>query len=117
VLEAVPAGFPGLGAVEHENADVAHRTKVIEASGEDLGVDGTLTVSCIEARGVDSNDLAGDGRVGQRRSNAAENHDPEIGPTAAGEIDREHGHIPEGTAGSGRCGAKNHERGDGFALI
>jgi len=103
VLEAVFGGFPCLGTVEHKNADVAHRAKVIEASGEnfriDLGVDGTLIMSGIKAGGIESNDLAGDGRGGQRRSSAAENHDAEIGPTAAGEIDRKHGHISESTAG------------------
>ena len=105
VLEAVGAGFPCLGTVEHKNADVAHRAKVIEASGENLGVDGSLIANCIEAGRMERKDFAGDGRVGQRRSSAAENHDPEIGPTAEGEIDREYGHSSEGTAGRGCCGA------------
>ena len=102
VLEAVFGGFPCLGTVEHENAYVAHRAKMIEASGENLGVDGTLIVNGIEAGWTERNDLAGDGRVGQRRGSAAENHDAQIGPAAAGEIDREHGHVLEGTAGWGR---------------
>jgi hypothetical protein len=117
VLEAVFGGFPCLGTVEHENADAAHRAKVIEASGQDLRVDGSLIVNCIKAWGTERNDFASDGRGGQRRSSTAENHDAQIGPTAEGEIDREHGHISEGTAGPGRCGAKNLGRRDEFALI
>jgi len=87
---------------------------VIEATGENLGFDGTSIVSCIEARGMERKNLAGDGRVRQRRSSAAENYDAQIGPTAASEIDREHGHISEGTAAAGRCGAENPMRGEGL---
>jgi hypothetical protein len=102
VLEAVFGGFPCLGTVEHENADAAHSAKVIEASGENLGVDGSLSMSCVQAWGTKRKDLAGDRRAGQRRNSAAENHDAEIGPTAEGEIDREHGHISESTAARAR---------------
>jgi hypothetical protein len=75
---------------------------VIEASGENLGVDGTSIVNCIEAGGLERDDLAGDERAGQRRSGAAENYYAQIGPTAAGEIDREDGHSSEGTAARSR---------------
>jgi hypothetical protein len=75
---------------------------VIEASGENLGVDGSLSMSCVQAWGTKRKDLAGDRRAGQRRNSAAEDHDAEIGPTAEGEIDREHGHISESTAARAR---------------
>jgi uncharacterized low-complexity protein len=90
---------------------------MIEASGEDLGVDGTVVFRDAGPGRAEWKNFAGDGRVGQRRESAAENHDTQIGPTAEGEIDREYGHISEGTAGRGRCGAKNSGRSDGFGLI
>ena len=41
VLEAVVARLPGLRAVEDNDADVADIAEVVEAAGEDIGVDGT----------------------------------------------------------------------------
>ena len=87
------------------------------AQGAVSGVDGSVVLRHVKRGRVERKDLAGDGSGGQARRSAAENHDAQIGPTAAGEIDREHGHISEGTAGPGRCGAKNSGRSDGIALI
>ena len=58
VLEAVGSRLPGLGSVKQENANAAHGAEMIEAAGENFGIDGRLIERWIEAGGLEGNDLA-----------------------------------------------------------
>ncbi len=101
VVETVGLRLPGLRAIEHDEADAAGDAKMIEPSGEDVGVDGANRL----AGGDGGNDLAGDGAsrgIGSGGcckpefcwggAGAIEDDDADIGPAAEGEIYGEDGH-------------------------
>src|SRR6202000_60183 len=59
VSQAVAFGFPGLGAVEQYDANVTDVGKMVQASGEDFGMDGAGSWF-IEIRLVPGDQLAVD---------------------------------------------------------
>jgi len=109
VSDAVGAGFPGLRPVEHDDADAADGAEMIEAPGEDFGVDGTAIRFGVESGSAEGDDFASDDSSGRSRAglaaDAIENDYAKVGPTTACKIDREHGHGDEGTASrrNGQC--------------
>ena len=60
VLKAVCPRLPGLRAIEHDEADAARGAEMIQSSGKNIGVDGTVAL----AGGGGGNDVAGDGVSG-----------------------------------------------------